>query len=162
MFQYLKDNKNWIFSGIGVFILTLIMSGILYVAKTGNQQNDIRSPKMSEPTPQQICDTLDKLPPLQKEDIAKSYEGIKIDWQLEFNSANKNKTMFEEYRGKYIDIAFHIPGPNLSRLVWCWKVKLSDYPEFKVMIPGKMVRVRGIIGHIDALSITVENVVFSY
>jgi hypothetical protein len=38
MFKYLKSNKQWIFSGIGVFILGLLISGAIYLWRLSANQ----------------------------------------------------------------------------------------------------------------------------
>lgn len=185
MFRYLKENKHWIFSGIGVFAISLIISSFIRFANTGNQlkedtalkppkENQLKGEtalkpfKMSDPTPLHIADTIRRLPPLQGADLAKSYEGVKVDWELEFRDASKNQFKWQG-RDKtkhevYIDIYFKIPGqPFSDTAIWCKEVKLSNYPEFKIMVPGRIVRVEGIIDRISQrVAIDIKDVVFSF
>lgn len=110
--------------------------------------------KMSEPTPIQISEEISKAPPLQQADIARRYEGIKVDWELIFIHA--------EEKGN--DNVLVLLAPGDSAYI-CWVrlgVKLSRYKELSIMDKGKKIRVEGTIYNADPLYVTLQGVKLTY
>jgi hypothetical protein len=95
-------------------------------------------------TPAGIFAELEKLPPLQREEIAKNYVGINVDWDAEPYSAKRVQK--EGSDTKLVDLCFRSTD---DKLIWCDKVDISNYPEFKIMKTGTKVRVTGTISRID-------------
>jgi hypothetical protein len=119
-------------------------------------KKDGLEPKMSEPTPMQIYEEINKVPPLQGKDVARHYEGIKVDWELIFSSASQKENGFVLV---LFEISPNRPGPIN---VGC-AVKLSDYKELSIIRPGKKVRVTGAISHIEpGLFIQLKDVQLTY
>lgn len=111
---------------------------------------------MTLPTPMQIKAALDKLPPLQAENVGRGYIGIEVEWELDFESA---RTSFEDQNS--IDISFDVPGEYMT--IWCWPVRRSRYKQFNNMIPGTRVSVSGVIGEVSSSrSISLNNARFKF
>jgi hypothetical protein len=118
-------------------------------------EEPIPSPlKMSEPTPMQITEAIDKAPPLQQEDIKRRYQGIRVNWELIFNYASS--------RGKdNVSILFDTSESRGPVHVQCL-VKLSLYRDLGIMNKGKRIRVVGTIYDVDFLFITLKDVQLTY
>ena len=100
--------------------------------------------KMSEPTPLQINEEIEKVPPLQRQDVVRRYEGIKVDWELIFSSARQGN---KDLAVVILDSSPEKLNPLSVRCV----VKLSDHKELSIMRPGKKVRVTGTISNIEPM-----------
>lgn len=166
MINYIRTNKQWIFSGIGVLIISLVISSAVYLLRTGSQSYlssksstglksetssgaNPSSPTMSEPNPIQIMQDIDKLPTLQRSDAARNYEGIKVDWELEFHNALKDEYWSKKKNEDLVDLSLKVPGDGLFPRVECAYVKLSQYKELRIMTEGRRIRVTGNIAKID-------------
>lgn len=101
--------------------------------------------KMSEPTPMQIYEEIDKVPPLQRQDVARRYIGIKVDWELIFSSAS----LIE--KDQAVILFDSAPANKVNLMSVRCLVKLSDYQELSIMKSGKKVRVTGTISGIGLL-----------
>lgn len=162
MIEYLNNNKQWIFSGIGVFIISLFISGIIYLSKNERQLPTTGS----ETTPSQIVDSIAKYPPLQQSDIAKSYVGTKINWNVEFASAS----MAYENDNNFVNVALRdtiiFDGINPKHHTWilCSRLALSNHPELKSLKEGNKLNIKGIVSKVspDDRSIDIEKATFSY
>ncbi|MCJ7728454.1 MAG: hypothetical protein MUO27_01015, partial [Sedimentisphaerales bacterium] len=101
MVKWILENKEWVFSGIGVFILGFLIVGFrkLVVKKKpsvntqSNQaiKSDTDNKKIKtieseqqkirkDLTPEAIVNAVKSVPPLQRKDIVKHYQGIRVKW----------------------------------------------------------------------------------
>jgi len=101
MVDWILENKEWVFSGIGIAIFggIFVLIKIAFVKRkslinspekktaiqvhrstetqTDNSQKQIVSPIL---TPKAIVKAVTSVPPLQRKDIAKHYSGIRVRW----------------------------------------------------------------------------------
>lgn len=100
MIDWILENKEWIFSGIGIAILSGIFVLIKKVfvkrkspinspekttiqAHHNNETQTVHSERKtlrSTLTPKAILEAVNAVPPLQRKDIAKHYSGIRVRW----------------------------------------------------------------------------------
>src|SRR6266404_159991 len=117
---------------------------------TRTDEPNATSPKMSEPTPRQIMAELDKVPPLQQEDVGRHYQDIKVDWELVFSYASPRDN-------GYVLVLLDTAENSGILGVRC-AVKLSEYRELGVINRGKRMRVTGRIGRVESGVIDLKDV----
>ena len=88
-------------------------------------------------------------PPMQREDIAKHYIGLRVQWEALFYSGKRKDD------GGF-SIYLTIPGV-VGGIVTC-EVSAEDYPELRILREGNPLRVSGDISIIDNISIALTNV----
>ncbi|HLG16468.1 MAG TPA: hypothetical protein VJH03_18475 [Blastocatellia bacterium] len=123
-------------------------------AVTKNDEPNTGPLRMSEPTPQQINEAIDKAPPLQQGDIKRRYEGVKVDWELMFDHASSI--------GKDNVVVLFRDSESFSMLSVRCVVKLPLYRDLAIMNRGKRIRVVGTIHDVDFPFITLEDVQLTY
>lgn len=176
LLEYLDKNKEWLFSGGGVVTVGYIVSqlwrrfvpqsepkeGAVVIVQVstqdasptsefqaGNQVTPAQITKVTSITLAEIIDTLNKAPPLQKDDIAKHYIGLVVQWEMKLFGAEKED-------GDKVRLSLDF-GPGDLHLVHC-TVNLSDYRELGVLQKGASITVMGRITEIGYKSATLENV----
>jgi len=171
--EYVDKNKEWLFSGIGVATLALVIShfwhrffpkshqerGAVVIVQTGQDLAQIGTIRQKEEPAQitkvtsisfsEISEALEKLPPLQQEDAAKRYEGIVVQWDTYLFNATMEK-------GDMVRLALDF-GPANTRMVYC-KVRLSEYRELGVLPMGAPITVMGRIKEVGKKTATLEEV----
>lgn len=200
--EYLKSNKEWLFSGIGVFALSLIIAYVrfLYLRRlprvavqgherisppasntsamglTANQSAQHALPAIS-PLPfntsateltanqstqhapgaervsaiaiKEITSAIKNAPPLQREFVAKHYEGILVQWHARLFTARRRDN-------DVVQLALDFPDGS-NDLVWC-DVHRSDYPELSVLLKGAPITVVGRIEEASSAGVELANV----
>ncbi len=108
LIDFVWRNKEWLFSGVGIFLIMLMVSIIkkVYKPKKYHIENNfktleevISSPPMIIPpkpeitplslTPKKIFEAIDNAPILQQPDIMNYYIGITVRWEGKVCSATK-------------------------------------------------------------------------
>ena len=109
MFEYVLKNKEWIFSGIGVFFLAGIIGIIRYFFKHRKKEEVPATPEMTSNlimghsdnrnskniintenlVPERIKEALQSVPLLERENIAYQYKGIQVQWEGDVYSAER-------------------------------------------------------------------------
>lgn len=174
--QLISDNKEWLFSGMGVAVISGI--GALVVSKfrstdgreitnnitivqTAQDQAEIADRRGKESSPStahitriaplsfsEIKEALKNSPPLQERDIASRYVGLTVEWQLALSSASELD-----------DGIAHLtlgPIPDEAGVIHC-AVKLDEYKELGVMKRDAPIKVIGEIEQISAYEIHLKN-----
>lgn len=165
--DYLVNNKEWMFSGIGVVVLGFVLtrlwprifhrgeqrSGTVIVIQAGSsersplgeprQQYAANITKVAAITLAEIVDALEKAPPLQREDVAKRYEGLIVQWETKLWNAE----MIDDDNDDEVRLTLDF-GPGNTHLVYC-NVKLSDYKELGVLPKGSPITVMGKISRVQ-------------
>jgi hypothetical protein len=171
--EFLKKNKEWIFSGIGVFILGGILSGYLFLTKdsTKKQSPDttltIITHENSKPlsnnvsktdkfidslTPDGINEALKKAPIVQRNEIIKHYIGIPVKWEGELMDVHEtNNNNF------YILLC-----PIKSKTYIKFNININNYPGFALLKEGHLIKVEGKIENIENLWIELNDVRITY
>lgn len=156
--KWVLNNKEWLFSGVGIFVVIGIYNFFKNKYKSKVRLNaDLKSdiiPAMpveeksdvNETTnrinlsPEYIQKEIEKLPPLQQDDALKHYTGLNITWEAALLSVKK------ENNG-YVRVMVTIPGRIGSYITF--SVRLSDYPVLAVIKEKTKIRVKGTISSID-------------
>ncbi|PSJ16727.1 hypothetical protein [Nitrosomonas supralitoralis] len=174
MIELVINNKEWIFSGVGVPVLGAL---IFWIRNFGQRKSQglpltqIEQPRSFRVIPQEIPvsvpiamerispvthneiqTSIESAPPLQREAIAQRYIGQRIEWDTEFSSAKQQDSLVRlQLRS--------MPEPDaeysLPLYVWC-SVKLDDYRELAVLPEKTHIRINGAITDVDVLSSSVR------
>lgn len=169
MTDWLTINSEWVFSGIGVAVITGAMAlfgrlrqkqapeVVVRLEHTGEQ---IRSPgapgtgtisveRIAPISPEGLQASIESAPLLQREATAQRYNGQRIEWDTELAGAEQKDDLVQLFlRAK--------KGPNpgypYSIFVSC-NVKLNDYRELALLSEGAPIRVNGVIEKATSTSI---------
>lgn len=163
MLEYIIKNKEWLFSGLGISVLTvlfLIFRHIIEKRKqlkivpahpnhkstgTINDKTQRHSPSYSQeysahPTPIEIAQSIKNLPPFQQNTAEENFVGIKICWELTLSLVHK--------RGENIVILM-CESKGYSRYVGV-EASINEYPQIRVINEGQRLKVFGQITDIEA------------
>ncbi len=80
MLDYISKNYEWIFSGIGILIISTIIN--FFYKKETNKEREKGNLNISNYEATKIRDEIKKSPPFQQNQISSNYYGIKIKWKL--------------------------------------------------------------------------------
>ena len=159
MIEWILQNRDWVFSGIGVAIL----AGLVALAKRllrrspPNSQLPAEMPlqvvidsvptmPMSLPSaataidPMEIISAIEAAPFLQQSDIEKHYLGIEVEWNGRLLSAAK-------HQDDKVGLVLGSPGPG-SDFGVAFDVDPTRYPGLGLLRKGDMIRVAGVIDKI--------------
>lgn len=104
--------------------------------------------RVSSITPDEINNSLNNAPPLQREVVANSYIGIRVEWDTEF------------INGKRLDngcVRLQLTSFDKSRdSVWC-EVSEEEYRELAILTKGARIRIYGEIARIATHGIHIKN-----
>jgi hypothetical protein len=163
-----KKNKEWIFSGIGVFILGGILSGLYFLTKDNTKKqspkttitiikqdnskplsNNVseQSKSIDSLTPDGIKEVIKKIPIVQRNEIIKHYIGIPVKWEGELMDVKEINNKF-----------YALIKPNKSDTLIKFNIDINDYPGFALLNEGHLIKVEGKIGNIDILWIELNDV----
>jgi hypothetical protein len=174
MVQFILDNKEWIFSGIGVAILggliAILSRGLqksrakppqVIIHVSGTDQNNSEENKATEITPvsikrispirfKDIKKAIDEAPPLQRDQVRKNFVGIKVEWDTYLKGATKQKD-------DMVHLGLRTEENFGLDTIWCM-VPLSQYRELGVLPEGTRIRIQGEIEDADSWDVTLKNV----
>jgi hypothetical protein len=102
-----------------------------------------RVERISQVTFQEVRDAYDNAPPFQQSQITHHYDGVRVEWEGNFNSVTP--------RNELVTVRMYATDKLGSGVNFI--VAISDYPELKTMLPGRRIRVLGTIKLVDTLSI---------
>lgn len=172
MIKFISENKEWIFSGIGVTILIFVYALIrkIYFKKNkATQKVEIHlhpsnaSSKTDDPelipiekinllSFEDIEKALAKAPPLQRDDVKKNFRGIKVMWDGYLKAASKKDNNIVSLR-----LAPGLkPIDHLSTIL-C-EVSLNDYRELGILPEGAKIRIQGEIAKAEKYDVKLINV----
>jgi hypothetical protein len=156
MIDWLVKNRDWVFSGIGVLVLTI---GWQFIAAwRGNSSSLERVSKtessLGEPTSLsalEIHSAIGNAPPLQRDAVAKNYAGIRVRWDTLLISATP--------RGKEVRLQLRNADEKSqgSPTIWC-HVDLGKYPELAVVAARAKIQVVGTIVKAEYFSVDLKAV----
>jgi hypothetical protein len=101
-------------------------------------------------TYQEISAAYNNAPPLQRPDISKSYEGIRVQWEGEFSSAWHSG---ENYR-----ISIRVPPGRFSQSHARGEVPAESYPELRTIREDQPVRITGTIAKVESYSVELSDI----
>ncbi len=176
MLQYLTENKEWIFSGIGVFLLTGILGLIKFALNRKKIQPQQTSmpivvpestpegtetiisdnriiPEVSNITVKLIIDEINNSPPFQRNSVARNYLGIYVRWEGSLWEVKKLHTTTKGTQDVEV-IIFTNPENLHYRAIF--KVNIDKYPNLKIAKRDSFVIVEGTIIHCSGEGMYVE------
>jgi hypothetical protein len=172
MIKWIKNNKEWIFSGVGgvIFIGIITMIGNLLPNKPSQsdlpsklphevvippqvptqvvippQPAPIKVPLPDTPPidPEVIIKTIRTAPLLQQPEIVKHYYGIRVEWTGRLFSIDK-------WDDSESDVTLSIGcGSKYSYVQVYGKIKPTDYPGLGLLRRDDPIRISGVIDDID-------------
>lgn len=164
MVDWVINNKEWIFSGVGISVLVAPIAVARYFVQrksrgslsieprfrvTVPQERQVSVPiaieRISPVTPKEIQASIESAPPLQQNVDAGRYIGQRIEWDTEFCDAKQ--------QGSLVRLQLRaVREPSAEYLtpffVWC-SVKLNDYPELAILPKETRIRINGIITNVS-------------
>lgn len=176
--DYINHNKEWLFSGIGIVLLGLLVKPVAALFKSNPTSNidnsvgakaevhrealpspELPEPKISQELPSSkrvsdisigdIRDAICKAPPLQKEDIRRRYIGLRVRWAGNLSHAE----MLEKGSVQVV-----LSPPKNYYLMVSFIVPFSEYPELGVLPEGSGIVATGTIQAVRDLSVFLEDV----
>ena len=172
MFDWIWDNKEWLFSGVGVVIAVLVFSWLKNRSKSRKTQEpslngatlqdiiDAPSPAKKEPdilatslSPGKIIKEVESAPLLQQPDICKQYEGIKVSWKGKLSYADKINEK---------DIQLWILAKEKDYTPIFFNVNPKQYPGIGLLREGHEILVEGRIEAISSyINLKAEKLIFN-
>ena len=179
MLDFVENNKEWLFSGAGITVITLIVLGARRIGRRGtsetpqivvvhtaptttdspesqrtgslDESHRSRVPvrRVSALSLEEIRNNIEGALPLHRKQVSDSYVGINVEWDAKLSGADMDEDGFVELNLRVGDSAFNY--------VSC-KASLGEYRELGVMPKGAKLRVSGKIAVVDNLWITLEDV----
>ena len=142
MIDWILNNKEWLFSGLGITLLGLLYLAFLFLGDrlvfTIKPPFDTSIYK-TKPYPSKIRREIHKCPPYQREAKLKSYLGLPLQWKTELEAIHDQSEgvirLMMLDRGNY-------------PWVYC-SANISEYPELKVIKKGTRMWVAGKLEGID-------------
>lgn len=162
MFDYIINNKEQIFSGIGVSVVGVIFL-VLKNFWHKNQKSEIipsttagpHAPAIASDIPQEdiyrIMKEVEEMPPLHLEDVRNNYVGLNVDWLTEYNSAYKRND-------DLINVSLIAKTKSFRPIFVHCEVRLSGYKQFSILKKEAKVRIIGTISKFDSYSFELSNV----
>lgn len=157
------NSISWIFSGIGVALLALLLSPlrkpiISFMESVFRfipfvERKQVETWASAEhfrvlPSPKSIINQVHKQPPAQRQFTEDQYKGFKVAWSLKFY------TLFPEKDG-YVRLMLRYG----SYYPWAYCiVSLNDYPQLKIYREGRALWVAGTISSVHGHDITLDAV----
>lgn len=101
------------------------------------------------PTPAEIIDVINNLPPLQQTTAAANYKGIKVSWPVYLVGGYTNANNSNLY-------TIQLQDKSLGPIITC-DVDLASYPQLKIIKKGEVFTIGGEIVSVDSLGIGLNN-----
>jgi hypothetical protein len=167
MLQYVAENKAWIFSGLGIFLLTCAFAFVRWLIKRRNTAKApatpinlkvvIESPPPPDSTalvptpvsPATVIRRLEETPLLLREDVLRHFIGLPLEFTGELTSATKTSTG---------SIRLLI----MKREAVSCEVDSSQYPGLGLLKSGHIIHVRGEISAVMSSIVAVQNAVIRF
>jgi hypothetical protein len=159
--SFLAKNKEWLFSGLGIFIVLGIISFVRKLIQAHKQKirfNKTQALKIINknlptlilfppsvpsfpPTPDEIIRAIEQAPILQRLDISKHYTGLKVNWESTLWHAIK-------ISDDCVEVMLRVGTPIIS-----FKLNPKNYPELGLLKEGVFLTVEGTIENIKGVII---------
>lgn len=138
--MWLWNNKEWLFSGIGVPVVV----GIYLYARNRIKRKH-QPPPVQDLDPMRILKEVVDAPLLLQKETAKRYYGIRVEWSGELYTsweAGKNR----------VTLQFSVPPGEMGRFKGpsvAFDVDPKRYPSLNLLKDGSVVRFQGVVAKID-------------
>jgi hypothetical protein len=169
MIDWILQNREWIFAGIGVAILSGVVALVKRLLRRSPPNSGlprgatlqmvidsaptIPTPPLPAATaihPKEIIAAINSAPLLQQSDIAKHYLGIEVEWSGGIISAEKR-------RDNRVGLVIRPGKPGLSVGV-AFDVDPTQYPGLGLLREGDKIRVAGVIDRVGQVVIYLRDV----
>lgn len=166
MINFIIENKEWLFSGIGVIILLGIFALVKkafhsekapFIMNRKRIEEDNSIFKIPSLTFSHIEKLVNNAPPLQRDEIKNSFKGIKVNWETYLNSASKE----ENFINLRLKIGANLKNEDLLYTIHC-KVASNDYPQLGVLLQSTKIIVKGEIDKVSTQDIELVNVKLTF
>jgi hypothetical protein len=146
LLNWIADNKEWLFSGVGVTIVILVGRFLIRRFRgnrdsaqphTSETRTTAPSPPPGTLTPEEIRRTIDSAPLLLEEDVRQQFVGVRVSWKGTLQSATRE--------GEDSVVLLIHAGTFLVVVV----VQASRYPGIGLLKKGASVNVRGAIKAVE-------------
>jgi hypothetical protein len=171
MIKWIAENKEWLFSGVGI----TVFFGILYLIRraTRRSQPPVEpaltpasrppAPFSSPPEPKKLVELdipkiikeIESLPPFQRDDARKHYVGVRFRFTGTLFSAKAQdegtiRICLESLSETHLPLVFG-------------RVPVQDNPQLKIVHEGARVTIEGDLAELDSHSAGLENIkILSY
>jgi hypothetical protein len=172
MIKFITENKEWLFSGIGVTILIALLAiakkfllkkqnteikRVIDVSPTNSPAKEGEHPiipveRKSTLSFSKISEMIENAPPLQRDDVRKNFVGIKVSWDTYLKNASKSENDIVK-----LYLAPGSIGSDLLYTISC-TVSLSDYQELRILPTNAKIRIEGEIKDADIYVVQLINV----
>jgi hypothetical protein len=162
MIEWISNNMQWLFSGIGVVAAIFLIGVFRKLFKPGNPtspsnlaaQSAVQPVSSTAPSPEHVTtlspgDILNEVkgrPPYQQVDAARAYVGLKARWQVALWSVKPNKD----------SVRLSLDSGKDGPLVFC-TMPVHTYPAIKTDKKGKELWVTGTIAEVETHGIELTN-----
>jgi len=172
MVDWVINNKEWIFSGIGISVPVALITVVRYLRQrksqgslsiesrfpvTVPQEGQVSAPiaieRISPVTPNELQVSIESATPLQKNAVAERYIGQRIEWDTELRSAEQEGSLVRLLLSAVKGTDSQYPYPVF---VWC-SVKLDEYPELAILLEKTHIRINGIITKVSSRTLSLDN-----
>ena len=151
MFKWLWNNKEWLFSGVGIVAIVLIITFVKWIKRRKTAQENAK--QSAEPLDQkagsslsaaEIRAAIDRAPFLQRLDVIKHYIGLRVSWDGKLTSAwklNEKTTrvmILVEEKNRYLSAM--------------GDVEISKYPGLALLKEEHPIHMSGTISNISEYS----------
>ncbi|MDP2224455.1 hypothetical protein [Nitrosomonas sp.] len=176
MIDWVINNKEWVFSGVGIPALGTLFWVFRYLGQRKPQGSLLitqieqsRSPgiipqeipvsvpiamhRTSPVTPNELQTSILSAPPLQKKVVAERYISQRIEWDTELSGAEQQGSLVRLYLSAVKGPDSKYPHPVF---VWC-DVKLDEYRELTVLPEKAHIRINGTITEVSLPSVRLDN-----
>ncbi len=151
MIEWIIKNKEWLFSGVAIFILSSLIGVIVWLVKrAARKRSDLSQTDPSSNdkhyklrlSPKDIFEDIESIPPFQWSEAEKYYEGLKVEWLAQL------KSVLRAGNGK---CAIYLIPHDTVKIISC-VVDIGLYPELKIAKRGAELWICGRIKYVDAVS----------
>lgn len=155
--DWLLNNKEWLFSGLGVTALLALFLAGRYVLGRGRRDGGLVEPEPAKPSmpfdaadyarhplPADITADVGGVPPFQVAAKEQSYVDLKVQWRTTLSSAEESEN--DTVRLTLLDRGSY-------PWIYC-TVKIGEYPEIKIATKGTEIWVAGTIEQVSGNTIT--------
>jgi hypothetical protein len=105
--------------------------------------------RISRITFDEIRNAIEKAPPLQRENVQKSYVGLRIEWDTFFKSGSRRD-------GDMALLLLTTDSRVGSNTIWC-EVPFSEYRELGILPAGAKIRVTGEITEVNPWDVKLKD-----
>jgi hypothetical protein len=169
MIEWIWNNREWLFSGLGVFIIGGAIAAIYrHFKKSPPQQivqvilpqTSVKEDKtIAQVTPAQIFDEMQKLPILQQQQFREHYKGLRVSWRGKLSYICTSRINDDHYT-----VIFRMPSTSGASDMYSvtFDIPQSKYPGLGLLHEGSFIDVTGSIERLDVFDVHLTDVDLSF